>query len=613
MEALSPSDPNSFSRPEECIVIAIHIDWDVNFEKQVLDGFVDLAIEKKDPSASHLVLDIRDLTIKNVVDKSTEKSLNYVCGEPVLTFGSKLEIELPDNMENRKEFRIFYETIPSCSALQWLKPELTAGKKHPYLYSHSEAIHARSMIPCQDSPGVKCPYTAVVRVPKELVVLMSAVRDGEEDCKNTNLKTFKFTQKVPVPSYLIAIVVGALESREIGPRSRVWSEKEFVDKSAFEFSETEEMLNTAEKLLGPYVWGIYDLLILPPSFPFGGMENPCLTFVTPTLLAGDRSLSNVVGHEISHSWTGNLVTNKNFQHFWLNEGFTVFVERKIAGRMHGESHRQFQAVGGWKELQYTIDTRGKDDPLTKLVPDLRGVDPDDSFSTVPYEKGHTLLFYLEQKLGGPEIFEPFLRAYLEKYKYKSLDTDEWKEFLYEYFKDMTDKLDEVDWNAWLHTPGMPPIKPDYDMSLVDCCTTLCKNWIAASDEQLDCFSSNDIAEMSSQQIIEFLAQLLQEEPLSVSKVKKITELYGLRDTQNSEIKFRWLRLGLRSHWKDVVENVIKFVSEVGRMKFVRPLFRDLFAWDETRDTAVETYRKNHSSMMYVTAYTVGKDLCLTDE
>ncbi|XP_022235060.1 leukotriene A-4 hydrolase-like [Limulus polyphemus] len=373
------------------------------------------------------------------------------------------------------------------------------------------------------------------------------------------------------------------------------------------------MLETAEKLLGPYVWGIYDLLVLPPSFPFGGMENPCLTFVTPTLLAGDRSLSGVVGHEISHSWTGNLVTNKNFQHFWLNEGFTVFVERKIAGRMHGEAHRQFQAVGGWKELQYTIDTRGKDDPLTKLVPDLCGVDPDDSFSIVPYEKGHTLLFYLEQKLGGPEIFEPFLRAYLEKYKYKSLDTDEWKDFLYEYFKDQTNKLDEVDWNAWLYTPGMPPIKPDYDMSLVDCCTTLCKNWVAASDEQLDCFSANEIAGMTSQQIIEFLAQLLQEKPLSVPKVKKITELYGLRDTQNAEIKFRWLRLGLRSHWTEIVENVVKFVSDVGRMKFVRPLFRDLFAWDETRDTAIETYRKKRSSMMYVTAYTVGKDLCLTDE
>ncbi|XP_013791875.1 leukotriene A-4 hydrolase-like isoform X1 [Limulus polyphemus] len=201
MEALSPSDPNSFSRPEECIVIGIHIDWEVNFENHILTGFVDLTVEKKDTSASHLVLDTRDLTIKNVVDKSTDKPLNYKCGEPVLTFGSKLEIELPENMENRISIKVTYQTSETASALQWLSKELTAGKQQPYMFSQCQAIHARSMLPCQDSPGVKSPYTAVVRVPKDLVVLMSAVRDGEEDCENTNLKAFKFTQKVSSTSF----------------------------------------------------------------------------------------------------------------------------------------------------------------------------------------------------------------------------------------------------------------------------------------------------------------------------------------------------------------------------------------------------------------------------
>ena len=206
---------------------------------------------------------------------------------------------------------------------------------------------------------------------------------------------------VCLQSYLIAIAGGKLESRKIGPRSHVWSEREYVDKAAHDFAETEIMLQKAEDLCGPYVWGIYDILVLPPSFPYGGMENPCLTFATPTLLAGDRSLASVIAHEIAHSWTGNLVTNSNFEHFWLNEGFTVFTERKIGGRMYGEPMRHFSAMGGWRSLKYSIDIQGNDNPLTALVVDLDGVDPDDAFSVVPYEKGSTFLWYLEDTVGGP--------------------------------------------------------------------------------------------------------------------------------------------------------------------------------------------------------------------
>jgi leukotriene-A4 hydrolase len=210
-----------------------------------------------------------------------------------------------------------------------------------------------------------------------------------------------FIQDVPIPSYLIAIAVGALDSRKIGPRSHVWAEKEIIEECAYEFADTERQLITAEEICGPYVWGIYDLLVLPPSFAYGGMENPCLTFVTPTLLAGDRSLANVVAHEIAHSWTGNLITNRNFEHFWLNEGFTVFVERKIKGRLSSPLHQDFDAYGRLNELNETVKLFGEDNPLTRLVHDLKGVHPDDAFSVVPYEKGQTFLRHLEEVVGGP--------------------------------------------------------------------------------------------------------------------------------------------------------------------------------------------------------------------
>jgi leukotriene-A4 hydrolase len=320
------------------------------------------------------------------------------------------------------------------------------------------------MFPCQDTPSVKVTYTAELTVPRELTALMSAVPTGSHEVPNDNSKkVFTFEQKVPVPSYLVAIAVGALESRQIGPRSYVWSEKEVIDQAADEFAQTEEMLQTAESLCGPYVWGRYDLLVLPPSFPYGGMENPCLTFVTPTLLAGDRSLANVIAHEICHSWTGNLVTNHNWEHFWLNEGFTVFIERKIASRLVDEKMRHFHCIGGWKALINSITDFKDALHLTALVPKLDGIDPDDAFSSVPYEKGSALLFYLESLAGGPDQFEPYLKSYIDKFKYKTVTTDQWKEHLLDYFNEQGKKsvFDVVDWEGWLYRAGLPPCQPEY--------------------------------------------------------------------------------------------------------------------------------------------------------
>ncbi|XP_048743567.2 leukotriene A-4 hydrolase-like isoform X1 [Ostrea edulis] len=613
MAALSQDDPCSFSRPDECKVTEIHLNLEVDFSSRKLLGYVDLSVQRVKDGVPNLILDTRDIAIQKILDADNSQELKFTLGENTESFGSKLEVQLPVLASKSNKIRVHYETSPQCSALQWLRPEQTAGKRHPYLFSQCQAIHARSMVPCQDTPGVKVPYTAKVTAPREITILMSAVRLNPQAHPSDNSKlVHQFEQKVPIPTYLIAIVGGDLESKTIGPRSRVWTEKEMLEEAAYEFSETENMIKIAEDLMGPYIWGQYDLLVLPPSFPYGGMENPCLTFVTPTLLAGDKSLADVVAHEISHSWTGNLVTNKNWEHFWLNEGHTVFVERKITGRLHsGQSLSHFMALGRAKDLNETIEVVLKNGPYTRLIPDLKGVDPDDAFSIVPYEKGFTLLFYLETLLGGSAVFEKFLKAYIEKFKQQSIDSDQWKDFLYSYFTDKREVLDGVEWDKWFYDQGMPPVIPIYDDSLAVPCRELCQKWSSAGEKELEQFNPSDLKSFSSVQVREFLAQLLEQPPLSNTKIQKMEELYKLNAVRNSEVRFRWLRLSIKAQWKDAIPRVLAFVNEQGRMKFVRPLYRDLYSWEESRPIAIENFTKHRSEMHNTTATMLAKDLKLS--
>ncbi|KAK3753525.1 hypothetical protein QZH41_018018, partial [Actinostola sp. cb2023] len=568
-------------------------------------------------------LDTSGLNITSVHIKENKEKLSFKLGDKHKAFGTPLYIDLPEGFKRGSIFTlsIGYKTSANASAIQWLKPEQTSGKKHPYLFTQCQAIHARSIIPCQDSPGVKAAYEAEVSVPKGLVALMSAIGQGQTtDPQNSSRTVFKFKQKVCIPSYLIAMVVGALESRKVGPRSHVWTEKEMLDKCAHEFAEVETMVSTAESLVGEYVWGPYNLLILPPSFPYGGMENPCLTFVTPTLLICIRQLNHlifkVIAHEIAHSWTGNLVTNRTWEHFWLNEGFTVFLERKIIGRMNGEKMRQFAFIGGWKTLMDAVSKFGADSPLTKLVVSFSDSDPDDAFSSVPYEKGSCFLFYLEQLVGGPDVFEPFFRQYIEAHKYKTVTSEEFKAFLLEYFKDKADILQQIDWVAWLHNSGMPPVNvlESYDTTLADSCTKLCQRWINATKEDIPLFSSKDLESFSSAQIVEFLAQLLVHssgKPLPLEHIEAMEKAYEFNTRTNAEIRFRWLRLAVRSNCKDSFRRTVDFVLEQGRMKYVRPLYEELHkCGEESRAIAVQTFTANQSFYHPICSTMITKDLKL---
>ncbi|VVC97009.1 unnamed protein product [Leptidea sinapis] len=532
--ALSPLDPSSYSRPELAVVKHVELSLDVDFENKQLSG---LAL----------------LTVNAIEDI------------------------------NEVKLRIKYKTSPSATALQWLEPKQTSGKKYPYMFSQCQPIHARSIMPCQDSPAVKFTYTAEVSAPENFSVLMSAIRDGSNNTKTT------FRQPVPIPSYLLAIAVGVLESRELGPRSHVWAEKEEIERSAWEFADTEKYLQAAEALCGPYQWTQYDLLVLPPSFPYGGMENPCLTF------AGDRSQADVIVHEIMHSWTGNLVTNRNFEHFWLNEGFTVFLERKVGASLisdkdEARKSRDFNSLLGLQELTETIMSNlGPTNPLTELVPDLTNTHPDDSFSRVPYEKGSLFLRYLEDTLGGA-------------------DTDQFKSFLFEYFKDSADQtkaLNDVDWATWLHKPGMPPVIPEYDTSMTKAVKNVLLKINLNDTASLD---YNDVISFSPHQMINLLQHLVDQDALPLDKLRTLGEAYRVSTSKNTEIAYRWLRICIRSRDENKLNDSFAFVNQQGRMKYVRPIYRDLYAWEDVRERTIENFLRNEPYMMHVSAYTIRKDL-----
>lgn len=568
-------DTSSGSNYQDLTINNIHLDWEISFEKKIINGIVRLDFTVLQ-NTSKILLDDRDLKIKSI--KYLDKELNFTFSSKGVV-GGTIIIDTPLLEKGTNgSLVIDYHTDEDASALQFMSKEQTIDKKAPYLYSQCQPCHARSIIPCMDTPSVKQTYTASVTVPKNFTVLMSALSNGQSDVVNDKI-TYNFYQPIPIPSYLFAIVVGYLEKKDISDRCAVWSEPSIIEKAHYEFIETEKMLLAAEEVLGPYKWGRYDLVVLPESFPFGGMENPCCTFVTPTLLAGDRSLTNVIAHEIAHSWTGNTVTNANWDHFWLNEGFTVFAERKIIGRLYGEKMRQFEALSGWESrLKVAVnEVFGPHHEFTKLIPNLAGIDPDDAFSTIPYEKGSAFLMFLEQIVDDNERFEQFIRDYIKKFENMSITSYDWKNYLFEYFEDKHIYLNLINFDQWFNDPGMPPNEPLYDESLMTKCRDLADVWIKASEEDLDkpyfteanIFNSMSSAEKDT--VLDYIRQ--SNEQITIKKAKKITELYKLDETQNCEIIMSWIRIGLKAEWEDIIDPALKFVTKYGRIKYVKPLYK----------------------------------------
>jgi len=377
-----------------------------------------------------------------------------------------------------------------------------------------------------------------------------------------------------------------------------------VKAAADEFSETEQFIVAAESVVGPYIWGKYDILCLPPSFPYGGMENPSLTFVTPSLLAGDKSLAGVVAHEIAHSWTGNLVGCRTWEHFWLNEGHTVFLERKIGAVMNGGGaatnwaepgrlYFDFRAMGGWNALTESVRNFEEAGNLgfTCLSPDLSGgIDPDDAFSSVPYEKGFNTLYYLEKLVGGPAVFEPFLKSYMETFAHQSITTEDWKAYVIEYFSrtDAKVAIEGVDWAA-IMGPGMPSWDPQFDTTLADAALNLAKEWLSGKVSG----SASEVDGWNTQQYELFLDMLYNESTvLSVEVLNAMGEAYKFSSSRNSEVCFRWYKLNIQANNEGILDSAVRMVTSIGRMKFVRPLYRELFKMRP--QLAIDTF-KDHES------------------
>jgi leukotriene-A4 hydrolase len=588
--------------------------WHVDFSAKTIGGTAELHLEWHSTNAADraIRLDSRALAVQHASVDGHAAAFEFLPANEHL--GTPLLVRLPDALGapkpgQRLAVRIAYHTAPDAAAIQWLAPEQTADKKHPYVFTQCQAIHARSLLPCQDTPAVKITYKAAVTVPAALTALMSALALGEPSLDAAaHTRTFRFEQPRAIPSYLIGVAVGDVVSRAIGPRAAVWSEASVVDKAAFEFAETEAYVQAGEALFGPYVWGRYDQLVMPPSYPYGGMEQPCMALMTPTLLAGDKSLADVVAHEIGHCWFGNHVGNRGWDHFWLNEGFTVFAERAIVGHVHGAARRDFSAHLGRKALRRSVELFGEQHEFTKLVPNVDGVDPDDAFSSVPYEKGFTLLDHLASVVGRAEFID-FLKQYVLHFGGKTLTSDEFKAFFLDKFAAKSAEIAaKVDWDAWFHKPGMPPVLPALDLSLSTSVTELAAAWHA--------FDAKGAAEPAADagkafiagQTMLFLDELIDHAPLKAPTLAKIDAAFALSASGNSEIRFRFYMLGLASGYEASIEGAIQLATSQGRMKFTRPLYRELAK--KHRELAVSTFKKHWRSYHPICAKMVTKDLGL---
>lgn len=603
-------DPNTLSNYNKWVTKHTIADFAIDFKAQRLTGTVTLNLESLTSRDSEDIildtsfLDVKEISINGTTSKDWEVKTR---SEP---YGSPLCIKVPGGAGKGElvALEIALQTSEKCSALQWFHAAQTSNKKFPYMFSQCQAIHCRSLFPCQDSPDVKSTYDFRIRSP--LPVIASGLPTSDNTFKhgeNGESLLYTFKQDIPIPSYLFAIASGDIASAPIGPRSVVATGPEELSGAKWEFErDMERFLDIAESIVSPYAWGTYNVLVLPASFPYGGMENPVFTFATPTIVSGDRENVDVIAHELSHSWSGNLVSNCSWEHFWLNEGWTTYLERRLVAGLHGEPHRDFSAIIGWKSLEDSVKLYGENHEYTKLIPNLKGQDPDDAFSSIPYEKGFHFLYYIE-KLVGKDAFDRFIPYYFTKWQRKSLSSDEFKETLLEFFasdKESASALSAVDWDSWFYKPGLPP-KPDFDTSMVDECYALAEKWADKNFKP----AAEDVRGWTGNQIVVFLEKIqLLPEPLTPSNSQAMGAAYNLFETNNVEVSSRYYRIGLRAKDTRVYEPAAELLGRVGRMKFVRPLYRSLV--DVDRDLAVKTFEQNRDFYHPICRAQVAKDLGL---
>lgn len=574
--AATRRDPHSFANAHEVAVRHASLDLTVDFADKVMHGNATLDLERKQPQARRLVLDTRNLEVFDVADVSEADPapLEFRLGETDEALGTPLEIAL---REDTARVRIGYATAPGATALQWLTPRQTLGGEHPFLFSQGQAIHTRSWIPLQDSPGVRVTYDARLQVPEALRAVMSAENDPQAPLDGD----FRFEMNEPVPPYLIAVGIGDLVFRAMSGRTGVYAEPGIVEKAAREFEDTERMIEATEALYGPYRWGRYDLLILPPSFPFGGMENPRLSFITPTVIAGDKSMVSLIAHELAHSWSGNLVSNATWRDLWLNEGFTTYVENRIMEAVFGERRAEMEAVLAYQALQEEMEELAPEEEV--LAIDLTGEHPDEVFTDVPYTKGMLFLKWLEQEFGR-ETFDRFLRDYFDHFAFQSITTAQFEQYLKANLVDAHPGT--VSWEqvrAWIHEPGLPEtvIVPSSDaFARVD---AVREQWLAGE---------TSVEEVPAEQwtVHEWLHFLDgMPDSLSPERMAALDSAFDLTRTQNNMIARSWLKLAIGNGYEPAYGRLENYLTEIGRNYLIEPLYKALMenGWEQFARRAYE--------------------------
>ena len=567
-------DYHSFANPNEIRVTHLSLDLTANFESKQLVGEVTLDVERTKPENNTLVLDTRALEIQRVSVEG--ESVPFEMGETDPDLGTPLTITLPSAANS---VTVAYSTSPEASGVQWLTPAQTAGKKHPFLFTQAQAVHARSFIPLQDSPQVRVTYDATIKTPEALLAVMSASNDPTTERDGE----YEFNMPQPIPSYLIALAIGDLEFKAMGERTGVYAEPALLESAAKEFEDTEAMLEVTEETYGPYQWDRYDLLILPPSFPFGGMENPRLSFITPTVIAGDKSLVSLIAHELAHSWSGNTVTNATWRDLWLNEGFTTYLTYRIMEMIYGHDRFKKEAVLGYQDLENDVAALEENDEI--LAIDLRGRNPDDVFSNIPYEKGALFLREIEHKIGR-ENFDAFLMQYFKDFAFKSITTDTFIAYLDDtLLKQYPDKLDANRIHTWIFEPGIPEGAPHPESDAFTKIDDTRSAWLSGDVKAADI----ETAQWTVHEWLYFLNNM--PESLSEAQLAELDSAFSLTSTKNNEIAHSWLMIAVQNNYQPAYDRLYSYLVSIGRNKLVKPLYRELSKTPEGKAFAKRAFEE----------------------
>lgn len=572
-----PEDVHSYANPAEARVTDVALDLTADFESKRLHGTATLTLDRA-PGAREVVLDTRDLTVEAVTDLDAAP-LAFALGAADPHLGQPLTVTLPDAGD---QIVVHYRTSPSAAAVQWLSPDQTTGGEQPFLFTQGQAILTRTWMPTQDSPGIRQTYSAEITVPAPLTAVMSAEMLTPEGRPTADGTAYRFQMDEAIPPYLIALAIGDLAFREVGPRTGVWAEPAVVEAAAYEFADTEAMVDAAEALYGPYRWGRYDILVLPPSFPFGGMENPRLTFATPTILAGDRSLVSLIAHELAHSWSGNLVTNATWSDFWLNEGFTSYFENRIMEEVYGPEYARMLESLSRRDL--AAELAGLPEADQHLYLDLDGRDPDDGMTAVAYDKGAAFLRTIEVA-AGRERFDAFLRQYFDQHAFEPMTTERFLTYLDAHLVQGDAELRaRIQPEAWVYGPGLPDVAAPVASEAFARVEAQAEAFLAGTapkDLETDAWTTHEW--------LHFLEVL--PDNLSPEHLAALDAAFGLTETGNSEVLFAWLRTAIAHRYEPAFPALRDFLVRQGRRKFVLPLFQDLARTDWGRARALDIYRE----------------------